>query len=164
MVRRHDAATRDASACPHLYSAWRQLDQHALPCRAVQGLGSVRSLLKQHFPLVGGVWTLSLKATAQKQYQLCTFLQQSVSAMCRTAAAAAAVPKGLDEVVIATIMLPVLEAIEYVHKNNGIHRDVKVRVCLCVCVSETSQRVWYSAQQLCCWQQQAGVGGRTHAM
>lgn len=37
-------------------------------------------------------------------------------------------PDGLDEVVIATIMRDVLRALEYVHKQGGIHRDVKVRL------------------------------------
>lgn len=34
--------------------------------------------------------------------------------------------QGLDEVVIATIMYQVLLGLEYVHKNRGIHRDIKV--------------------------------------
>lgn len=35
--------------------------------------------------------------------------------------------QGLDEVAVATVMKYVLLGLEYVHKNGGIHRDVKVR-------------------------------------
>ena len=34
-------------------------------------------------------------------------------------------PSGLDEDVIASVALPVIQALEYVHRNGGIHRDVK---------------------------------------
>jgi hypothetical protein len=54
--------------------ALKQLDKHAVPCCAVvwcvvQGLGSVRSLLKQHFPLVGRLWTRRHSAGLSWQYQ-----------------------------------------------------------------------------------------------
>jgi hypothetical protein len=39
-------------------------------------------------------------------------------------------PDGLDEVVIATAMRQVLRGLEYVHRHEGIHRDVKVRAPL----------------------------------
>lgn len=35
-------------------------------------------------------------------------------------------PDGLDEVIVATIMRDVLKALDYVHKQGGIHRDIKV--------------------------------------
>lgn len=39
--------------------------------------------------------------------------------------------QGLDELVIAIIMKEVLKALEYVHKGDAIHRDVKVcEMCL----------------------------------
>jgi serine/threonine-protein kinase OSR1/STK39 len=34
-------------------------------------------------------------------------------------------PDGLEEVLIATIMKPVLQALAYMHERSGIHRDVK---------------------------------------
>ncbi|KAG1667649.1 hypothetical protein FOA52_004676 [Chlamydomonas sp. UWO 241] len=34
-------------------------------------------------------------------------------------------PEGLDEIVIATIMRDVLRAVEYVHRQGGMHRDIK---------------------------------------
>lgn len=34
--------------------------------------------------------------------------------------------QGLDEVMIATIIKSTLQALNFIHKNGGIHRDVKV--------------------------------------
>jgi serine/threonine-protein kinase OSR1/STK39 len=44
----------------------------------------------------------------------------------------------LDEVIIATIMRDVLRALEYVHKQGGIHRDIKVTIDVMVSSSSHS--------------------------
>lgn len=47
--------------------------------------------------------------------------------------------QGLDEVMVATIMKEVLRALEYVHKQGGIHRDIKVLNLLVAHLSEGGQ-------------------------
>lgn len=49
--------------------------------------------------------------------------------------------QGIDEVLIATIMHSTLEALQYVHRNGGIHRDIKVCEAGCTAL--------YSSA--CCW-------------
>lgn len=44
-----------------------------------------------------------------------------------------AVPQGLNEHCIATIMKPVLHALAYLHKDGYIHRDLKVHYTCNVC-------------------------------
>lgn len=39
--------------------------------------------------------------------------------------------QGMDEVLIATIMRSTLQALDYVHRNGGIHRDIKVGRLVC---------------------------------
>lgn len=162
----------------------------------LQGLGSVRSIMKQHFPLVSGSAPMQLKgavlgereqcwarglqpdqgrcactstshkssccmATEQPSCRPC-FWGRCTSIVCRVALTccdwcsptnthwycfACGVLQGLDEVVIATIMYPVLEALEYVHKT-GIHRDVKVgTMCfhsvLAALIAMQAGRVYY---------------------
>ena len=45
--------------------------------------------------------------------------------------------QGFDDVSVATIGLGVLQALEYMHNNGQIHRDVKAGPLLCSCSGET---------------------------
>lgn len=96
-------------------------------CCRVQGLGSVRSIMKEHSPSVRVSCMLCPAAG-------CLVLEPGLPPPVHPgfgAVLAVHCMQGLDEVVIASIMRPVLSALQHLHAVNCIHRDVKVRPAAC---------------------------------
>lgn len=93
----------------------------------MQGLGSVRNIMKQHAP--------SVRASCRTLHAGYAWLGREGAVVitkqgfglppCNNCCAVHAL-QGLDEVVIASIMRPVLSALQHLHAANCIHRDVKV--------------------------------------